>query len=169
MIARLAGIANESVTDGPGLRLSVFFQGCPHACPGCHNPQTWKVDAGEAVDVADLAARLEMTPLLSGLTFSGGEPFLQAEAASSLASLLGAKLKSLWVYTGYRWEDLLEMLDRPGYRALLTQTGVLVDGPFRQAEKDLALPFRGSRNQRLILVPESLASGRVVTWEPDGV
>ncbi|HYH04502.1 MAG TPA: 4Fe-4S cluster-binding domain-containing protein, partial [Bacillota bacterium] len=86
MKLRIAGIAHESVVDGPGIRTSVFFQGCLHACPGCHNPQTWSRDGGSEYTVAELLTELKLTPLISGVTFSGGEPFLQAKAAAGLGA-----------------------------------------------------------------------------------
>lgn len=162
---RLAGVVHESITDGPGVRSTIFFQGCPHACAGCHNPHTWSSASGKAFTLEVLLAELRLSPLLSGVTFSGGEPFAQAPAAARLANLLKARQLDLWVYTGYVWEQLVADLARPGYAELLRLADVVVDGPYQQALRDLALPYRGSRNQRIILAGPSLAQGSVVEWQ----
>lgn len=163
---RIAGVATESVVDGPGIRSTIFFQGCGHACPGCHNPETWDPDGGRQVTLVELLNLLKLNPLVSGVTFSGGEPFLQAGPAAVLGNYLRKLGLNLWVYTGYTWEELMDQPDHPEYQALLEIAAVVVDGPFQQQVKDPGLPFRGSTNQRLIDAPASLAAGRVVTWSP---
>jgi anaerobic ribonucleoside-triphosphate reductase activating protein len=160
---RLAGIVPESVTDGPGLRIALFFQGCAHHCPGCHNPQTWPMQGGESYAVETLLHDLPVTPLVQGVTLSGGDPFYQPEAAAAIARALRARGKDVWGYTGFTWEELLAEAD-PARMDLLRQCDVLVDGPYVQEQRDLTLPFCGSRNQRLIAVPASLASGAVRLW-----
>lgn len=164
MMVRIAGVMGESITDGPGFRTTVFFQGCPHACPGCHNPHTWREAGGTALSIDELIGRLPLTPLISGVTFSGGEPFAQAEAAAQIARAVRASGLGLWVYTGYVWEQLLASSAAPGVAALLALADVVVDGPYLRAQRDLGLAYRGSRNQRLILAAPSLAQGRVVEW-----
>jgi anaerobic ribonucleoside-triphosphate reductase activating protein len=166
---RIAGVVNESVVDGPGIRTAIFFQGCPHACPGCHNPQTWSFQGGQELSILELMRSLKITPLISGVTFSGGEPFGQAEAAANLGAPLKSLGLNLWVYTGFRWEQLLSNLAKPGYSELLNLTDVVVDGPFQKDLKRSDLPFRGSANQRLVLVKESLTSGKIVEWYPESV
>ncbi len=166
MQVRIAGIVHESVTDGPGLRTTLFFQGCPHACRGCHNPQTWSFSGGQIYDLETWMAGLAINPIVSGATFSGGEPFAQAEAAARIAAYVRSRRMNLWVYTGYVWETLLTRLEAPGYADLLNRTDVLVDGPYQQENRSLSLPFRGSSNQRLIRVQESLQTGQVVEWRP---
>lgn len=161
---RLANTVNDSIVDGPGLRFSVFTQGCPHRCPGCHNPDTHDPKGGETVSVEDLARGMQNNPLLDGLTLSGGEPFAQAEECARLARLAHEQGLNVWTYTGYLYETILHKND-PAWNALLRETDVLVDGPFLQGEKSYGLPFRGSRNQRLIRVAESLEQGRPVLWE----
>lgn len=161
---RIANTVNDSIVDGPGLRFTVFTQGCPHACPGCHNPETHDPAGGEEVSVETLAQRLEKNPLIEGLTLSGGEPFLQAEDCARLARAARALGLTVWTYTGFLYEQI-QASDHPGWQALLAETDVLVDGPYREAEHSYGLTFRGSRNQRLIDVPGSRASGRVVLWE----
>jgi anaerobic ribonucleoside-triphosphate reductase activating protein len=166
---RIAGIATESVVDGPGLRSTVFFQGCSHACPDCHNPETWDPSGGQLITCRDLLGKLKLNPLTAGVTFSGGEPFLQAVAAAELGKFLKQQGLSLWVYTGYVWEYLLTNSGNPGFGALLEVTDVLVDGPFQKKYRDLQLAFRGSSNQRLIKVSESLKTGAIVEWQPTAV
>ena len=164
---RIANTVTDSIVDGPGLRFTVFTQGCPHRCPGCHNPDTHDPAGGREVSVEALAAEMGKDPLLQGLTLSGGEPFAQAADCARLAKAAHAVGWTVWTYTGYRFETLLARQD-PAWRALLEETDVLVDGPFLEEEKSYDLRFRGSRNQRLIRVKESLAQGKVVLWtQPD--
>lgn len=158
---RLAGVVNDSITDGPGIRFTVFVQGCPHHCPGCQNPQTWEFDGGVMVSAADLLADIEQNPLLSGVTFSGGEPLAQAEALLPLAEAVRQRGLGLAIYTGYTFERLLEMQDK-AIMQLLELADTLIDGPFIMAERNLELNFRGSANQRIIDLPKSLAAGKAI-------
>lgn len=163
---KLAGLHKNSVVDGPGLRTVVFTQGCPHACPGCHNPQTHDPDGGYWVDVNALAAEILQEKRLRGVTFSGGEPFLQARALAALAAQLKTQKIHLVVYSGYTFEELKARAQTDtATAALLSACDLLIDGPFKQEEKDLGLLYRGSRNQRIIDVPASLAAGQVVLSE----
>lgn len=166
---RIAGIAKESVVDGPGIRSTIFFQGCPHACPGCHNPETWRFDDGSEIGLADLIRLLDLNPLVTGVTFSGGEPFQQAPSAAVLGKYLRELGLNIWVYTGFTWDFLMANLERPGYKELLEVAEVLIDGPFIREQRDPLLLFRGSANQRLIKVTESMAAGRIVLWQPPGM
>ncbi len=159
---RIAGTLEDSITDGPGLRFVVFTQGCPHRCPGCHNPETQPLTGGRELAPEALAAGFGQNPLTAGLTLSGGEPFLQAEACAKLAAAAHAVGWTVWTYSGYPYEEILARAD---FRALLEETDVLVDGPFLASQKRYDLLFRGSANQRLIDVPESLARGHIVLWE----
>ncbi len=164
---RIANWISDSIVDGPGLRLTVFTQGCPHRCPGCHNPETWDPAGGREVPLEELEALLAADPLLQGLTLSGGEPFLQAGDCASLARRARRRGLDVWTYTGYRYEDLAEA-GRADWEALLAATDVLVDGPFLQAQKSYAALFRGSGNQRLIDLRQTRAAGQVVLWtRPD--
>nr|WP_122012255.1 anaerobic ribonucleoside-triphosphate reductase activating protein [Maliibacterium massiliense] len=158
---RVAGIVDDAITDGPGLRLSVFVQGCPHHCTGCHNPQTWPFAGGQEMVVADILARLRKNPLLSGLTLSGGEPFCQPAPLARLARAAKEEGYEVACYTGYTFEQLLGMRGAH-VRALLEAVDVLVDGPFVQARRNIDLRFRGSDNQRILNVPASLARGAAV-------
>ena len=162
MRMRIAGIANDSIVDGPGLRLAVFTQGCPHHCPGCHNPQTHDFEAGREVDTEEILAMICKNPLLDGLTLTGGEPFCQAEACTVLARNAHAAGLNVWSYSGYTFEELLH--GREEWRTLLENIDVLVDGRFHIEERTLECCYRGSSNQRLIDVSRSLASGQAVQW-----
>ncbi len=150
----VAGIEPESITDGPGVRFAIFTQGCPHHCRGCHNPETHALSGrGEYFTVDELFDRIVADPLVSGVTFSGGEPFLHARALAVLAKRCHEAGKSVIVYTGYLYEKLREARD-PDWDALLAETDVLVDGPYKEEERSLDLHFRGSRNQRVFCLSE---------------
>ncbi len=162
----VAGIVEDSITDGPGLRFSLFVQGCPHKCVGCHNPQTHQFGAGQEMTLAEIFDKLRSNPLQSGVTFSGGEPFCQPQGLAILAKEIKACGYDLAAYSGYTFEQLVE-LPRPGVKELLSQLDVLVDGRFMIEKKDLLILFRGSGNQRIIDVQASLKAGEVVldkTW-----
>lgn len=161
VLVRLAGMVRESVVDGPGLRTVVFFQGCPHHCPGCHNPETWDSVLGILADSEEVLAAIGYPGLISGVTFSGGEPFQQSEALAHLAKECKRRGFHIMVYTGYLWEQLLASTDQ-SIAECLTAIDLLVDGPFVEKQKCL-LPFRGSSNQRIINVPDSLQTGKVIT------
>ena len=165
MDIRIFGTVEDSIVDGPGLRYSVFTQGCPHHCPGCHNPESHDFSGGRIADTAELVQVMRRNPLLDGLTLSGGEPFCQPEACCALADAAHAARMNVWCYTGYTWEALLQEAD-PARLALLGSIDVLVDGPFLLAQRSLELKFCGSRNQRLIDVKRSRAAGEIVLWQP---
>lgn len=158
---RIAGVVRESVVDGPGLRYVIFAQGCPHHCKGCHNPETWDPAGGYEITAAELLADIGRNPLIAGVTFSGGEPFAQAGAFAALGQALREKGYNIVTYTGYTYEELQTMAEK-GVRDLLAVTDILIDGPFVLAERDLTLPFRGSKNQRIINVRASRAAGTLV-------
>lgn len=160
----LSGVTGDSIVDGPGLRLTIFTQGCLHHCPGCHNPQTHDPEGGSWADTEDILAAAAENPLLDGITLSGGDPFLQPVPCLALAEGAHKIGLNVWTYTGYTWEALWEE-NAPEKIALLKETDVLVDGPFLLAERSLELQFCGSRNQRLIDVKKSLAEDKVVLWE----
>ena len=164
MRIRLSGVTGDSIVDGPGLRLTIFTQGCLHHCPGCHNPQTHDPEGGSWADTEDILAAAAENPLLDGITLSGGDPFLQPVPCLALAEGAHKIGLNVWTYTGYTWEALWEE-NAPEKIALLKETDVLVDGPFLLAERSLELRFCGSRNQRLIDVKKSLAEDKVVLWE----
>ena len=162
MPVRIAGTVEESIVDGPGLRYVLFMQGCPHHCPGCHNPETHDFSAGREVSLAWVLADVEKNPITRGVTFSGGEPFCQSRALIALARELRARDYHLTAFSGYTYEQISADTEK---RTLLEELDILVDGPFMEAEKSMMLHFRGSRNQRIIDVPASLARGSVVLHE----
>ena len=161
---RIAGTVGESIVDGPGFRYTLFVQGCPHGCPGCHNPQTHDFDGGQDIALDTLLHDMCRNPLIKGVTFSGGEPFCKAEPLYHLAVELKHKGKHLMAYSGYTFEQLLELSD-PFVKKLLGQLDLLVDGPFIMAEKNIELRFRGSANQRVLDVPKSLEANEAVWAE----
>jgi len=155
-IIRAAGIVNASISDGPGLRLTVFAQGCERDCPGCHNPDTHDLNGGYDLNISDIVELYKQNKLLDGVTLSGGEPFLQPAALCALAREIKALGGNVVTYTGYTFEELLKKDD---CRELLALTDILIDGPFELAQRTLELPFRGSANQRALDVVRSLAAG----------
>ena len=165
---RIAGIVQESIVDGPGLRVTVFTQGCTHKCPGCHNPETHDPAGGMEMDVRQVVDAIAKNPLTDGLTLSGGDPFCQAGDCALLAQAAHKLDFDVWTYTGWTFEQLLQKAQTDGdVAALLRETDVLVDGPFILAQKSFSTPWRGSTNQRLIDVKKSLAAGVAVTWESE--
>lgn len=163
---QLAGVVNDSITDGPGIRLTVFVQGCPHHCPGCHNQQTWDFAGGQPTTTEELWQQIQQNPLLSGVTFSGGEPMAQAAALLPLAQRIKQAGLELAIYTGYTFEQLLNLPD-PAVRQLLELADTLIDGPFILAQRNLELNFRGSENQRILKAAASLKEGRPVLEEAE--
>ena len=156
----LSGILTDSIVDGPGIRTTVFSQGCPHHCPGCHNPETWEFGCGTDVPVEAIVDIVRGNPLCRGVTFSGGEPFAQPEGFAKLAVLLKEAGYEVAAYSGYTFEELLSGSE--AQRQLLERLDILIDGPFLQAEKSLEIAFRGSRNQRILDMKKSLAAGKAV-------
>lgn len=165
MEIRLAGLEPESIVDGPGYRFTVFVQGCPHNCPGCHNPQTHDFSGGHLADTDDVIAHLGKNPLVRGLTLSGGEPMMQPEPLYLIAKAAKEKGMNVWCYTGFTLEELLRE-NRADRMRLLSAVDVLVDGPFRSHERSLDLLYRGSKNQRLIDMPATLKSGMIRLYAP---
>ena len=161
MDIRIAGFENDSIVDGPGFRLAVFTQGCPHHCPGCHNPETHDFAAGTVVDTEKIIAQMLDNPLLDGLTLSGGEPFCQPGPCTVLAKAAHEANLNVWAYSGFTFEQLQT---KPEVQELLREVDVLVDGRFELSLRTLDLRFRGSKNQRLIDLPRTRATGECVLW-----
>ena len=163
-VLRLAGVIRESIVDGPGIRFTVFVQGCPHRCPGCHNPQSHDFEGGRDCSIEKLMQEIQRDPLLQGVTFSGGEPFCQAQALADLGPRIKHECNfDLIVYTGYTYEQLCQGLtEHPEWKELLDITDYLVDGPFVLDQRDLELHFRGSRNQRILDMAKTQEAGRPV-------
>ena len=163
MEMRIAGTVRESVVDGPGLRFVVFAQGCRHGCEGCHNPDTWDPASGTLVKAQDLLEQIKNTKLIKGVTFSGGEPFLQPTGMAWLGREVKKLSLDVITYTGYTWEALISLAEKDrAVQELLLASDYIVDGPFILAERDLELPFRGSRNQRIIDTVQSRLIGKVI-------
>ena len=168
MKLQIAGIVDDSIVDGDGCRLTVFVQGCARRCPGCQNPETQPMEGGHAIDTAAILQQMAENPILSGVTFSGGEPFLQPAPLASLARAVHQRGLDVWSYSGFTLEELAERADKDkATRALLSELDVLVDGPYEEAQRDLTLHFRGSRNQRVIDMKKTRKAGRIVLLYTD--
>lgn len=162
---KIAGLVEESIVDGPGIRFVVFTQGCPHSCKGCHNPQTHDFNFGEYIDIDDLAKRINSNPLLKGVTLSGGEPFMQCEALVELISKLNNNLDII-TYSGFTFEEIVKKANNENrFMDLLNYTDILIDGRFEEEKKDENLAFRGSSNQRAINVKLSLKNKKIIEYE----
>ena len=166
MKLKIAGTVNDSIVDGPGIRFTIFTQGCPHNCKGCHNPQTHDFSGGFVADTDDLLEKIRENPLLDGVTFSGGEPFCQAEALTYLGKQIKKLGLNIVTYTGYTFEKLWAHRDREHWSELLEVTDYLIDGPFILEQKDWSIRFRGSSNQRYIDCKASIEAGIAVECEP---
>lgn len=149
----------DSIVDGPGCRTILWTQGCKHHCLGCHNPQTHDLYAGKLYLVEDIIQQIEEARLQTGLTLSGGEPFLQVEPLLLITAAAKSKHMNIWAYSGFLFEELIK---DPIKKLLLEQVDVLVDGKFRQQEKDYRLSFKGSKNQRIIDVQASLREHKII-------
>ena len=159
---RVVDIVEGTTVDGPGLRTAIYFAGCSHRCPGCHNEQTWPFDSGHDISVGELMAIIDAATF--DVTFSGGDPLLQPdiEALTTLARLIRESGRTLWCYTGFEYEQLAGMQH---VQPLLEQVDVLVDGPYREALRDIGLRFRGSSNQRLIDLRATRAADHITLWD----
>lgn len=167
MKIRLASdIQTDSIVDGEGLRTVIWTQGCSHNCEGCHNPKTHSFDGGFLVDTEDIKKEIAELKYQDGVTLSGGDPFFQVDAVLDIAEFCQSKGLNVWCYTGFTFEKLLEMSkNNHTILELLNNIDVLVDGKFVLNLKSYDCKFRGSTNQRLINVKESLKFGKVVNYE----
>lgn len=162
---RIAGIVHDSIVDGPGLRTTVFVQGCPLKCMGCHNPSTWDAAGGRCSSTHALMREIAANPVITGLTLSGGEPSRQPAACAQLARFAHERGLNVWCYSGFRVEALLREAQHSSALAeLLHEVDVLVDGPFQIARRSLEIPWRGSTNQRLIDMPATLNAHEAVPF-----
>lgn len=146
---RVCGIEPESIVDGPGFRYVLFVQGCPHQCHGCHNPESWDPAAGADMSVGEIFDEIMAKKIVSGVTFSGGEPFEQVGPLLELAKLIKAAGLGLMSYSGYTLDEL-EAREDPETDELLDMLDILVDGRYEETLRDLTLVYRGSGNQRVI-------------------
>jgi anaerobic ribonucleoside-triphosphate reductase activating protein len=158
---RLSGIIRESIVDGPGLRYTIFAQGCIHHCEGCHNPATHPFEGGFEASPEAILRDIKKNPLIHGVTFSGGEPFCQAEGFLELAKLLKEAGYNLMTYTGYTYEEMIQTGSET-MKELFFLSDYVVDGRFVLAERDLNLKFRGSSNQRIIDTTATKKEGKVI-------
>lgn len=162
MDLRIIDILEDTTVDGPGFRTSIYCSGCAHACPGCHNPQSWDIAAGKRMSIEEILKVILDDPF-ADVTFSGGDPLYQVEGFTELAKAIKLNSdKNIWCYTGFTYEALVS---NPRTRTLLQYIDVLVDGPFIQSLRDEDLLYRGSSNQRLIDVRASLEQHKVVLWK----
>lgn len=163
MLIRIAGLVSESFVDGDGIRFAIFMQGCQRNCTGCHNPETHAIDGGRLIDTQEIISEIKKNPLLDGITLTGGEPFLQIDAANELADAAKNLGLNVWCYTGYTFENLPADADK-----LLENIDVLIDGEFIESQRDLELQFRGSCNQRIIDIKKTRALNKIVLWSEFG-
>ncbi|MBR4232128.1 MAG: anaerobic ribonucleoside-triphosphate reductase activating protein [Oscillospiraceae bacterium] len=160
---RIAGMIQDSIVDGPGFRFTLFTQGCPHHCEGCHNPETHDFNGGSEMSTDEVIKKLLSNPLTDGITFSGGEPFEQAGECAVIAKAARENGLNVWAYSGYTFDELLVKAEKqPDVMELLKLTDVLVDGRFVLEQRSLSLKWRGSANQRILDVPASLTAGQAV-------
>ncbi len=162
MQIRIAGLVPESFVDGDGIRFAIFMQGCLRHCEGCHNPETHALDGGRLVDTNEIISAIKKNPLLDGITLTGGEPFLQIDAANELARAAKNFGLNVWCYTGFNFEDL-----PPEAAPLLENIDVLIDGAFIESLRDLELQFRGSSNQRIIDIKKTREQKKIVLWSEE--
>lgn len=160
MDIRIAGVIPESIVDGPGIRYTVFTQGCYHNCPGCHNPQTHDPEKGYNKDIDVIINEIKKDPLITGLTISGGEPFLQVPAILELTKRAQAIGLDVLIYTGYTYEELIALNDEMVKEVLMT-ANYLIDGRFELDKKSYTLEFKGSSNQRLIDLKKTIKTGQI--------
>ena len=172
MDIRIADIIEESFVDGEGVRFAIFVQGCHHNCKGCHNPATHDFTGGRLVDTAQIIAKFQNAPLISGITLTGGEPLCQIKAVTELAGAAKKLNLSVWCYTGFIYENLIGNLTKAEEKyftsdqihQFLDYVDVLVDGPFIESQRDLTMNFCGSRNQRLVDIHKSRTQKNFVPW-----
>jgi len=183
---RIFGFTKESFVDGPGIRIVVFVQGCNNVCPYCHNPNSWDINGGDEYTVSEIIKKIKTayatksytgglngalpsaqkkkakaSRKIQGVTFSGGEPFMQAAALAMVAKVIKPLGLDITTYTGYLYEDLVKSNDTDTH-ALLNLTDYLIDGPYIHSQRDIGLKFRGSANQRIIDMNKTRESEKLV-------
>ena len=160
---RLSGpIEHDNIVNGDGLRVVVWTQGCPNHCPGCQNPETWDYEAGMLIPIDDVIKQLLALKGQTGLTFCGGEPFVQPKACKQIADFVRKELGwDVWSFSGFTYEIIKEYGKEPW--ELLKSLDALIDGPFILKQRDLSLRFRGSKNQRLLKL--EYGTGKILSVE----
>lgn len=165
MVIKLSSpMQTDSIVDGVGLRTVIWTQGCRRNCEGCHNPQTHTLEGGYETTTEHIIQLLPTLKLQKGLTFSGGEPFEQAKACALIAKAAHNINLDVWTYTGYEYKDIINS-NNENWHNFLNEIDVLVDGPFIKDEKSLNLKFRGSQNQRIIDVKQSINKNKVILYK----
>lgn len=164
MKIRLAAyLQPDSIVDGEGVRTVIWTQGCPHNCYGCHNPETHDYKGGELVEIEEVFDAIDNLEGQDGITFSGGDPFVQPKECAVIAKYAKNKGLNIWAYTGYLYEDLLKLSkNNKDIMSFLREIDILVDGKFEIDKRSYSCIFRGSYNQRIIDVKESLKNGTTV-------
>ena len=163
-----ADLQSDSIVDGPGLRTVIWTQGCSHNCKGCQNPQTWDFNGGALVPLDMVYEAIDELEYQQGITFSGGDPMYQPYACTKIAEYCKKKGYNIWVYTGFTFEEIMEMSKKkPIYKKFLQNIDVLVDGKYVERKRDLNLLFRGSSNQRLIDVPKTLKYKQIELFDEE--
>lgn len=165
---QIAGFLDNSLTNGEGLRSVVFVSGCHHKCVGCHNEPIQDFNYGDKILIKEVLQRIKGNiPVIKGVTFSGGEPFEQAQGLSKLAEGIKKLDLNLWCYTGFTFEEIIDNISsNKSWMELLNKIDVLVDGKFEEGKKDRNLKYKGSSNQRIIDVKRSLEKNKVVLFIP---
>lgn len=161
MKLRLFGCVNDSIVDGPGLRYTIFVQGCHHNCLGCHNPESHDINGGYVKEIAEILKEIDENPLLDGITLSGGEPMLQVETLIELSKEVKKRNLNIILYSGYTYEQIIDDVNK---KSLLELCDMLIDGKFELEKRSLSLLYRGSSNQRLINVQESLKQNCIIEY-----
>ena len=164
MKVRLAAFLQpDSIVDGEGIRTVIWTQGCPHNCFGCHNPETHNFDGGELVDLEEIYEIIDNLEGQDGITFSGGDPFMQPKECALIASYAKAKGYNIWAYSGYTYDEIINLSkSNKSFMKFLKEIDVLVDGKFDISLRSYSSVFRGSSNQRIIDVKKSLDSKNIV-------
>ena len=167
MKIRLAGeITTDSIVDGEGIRSVIWTQGCRHHCPGCHNPETHDFNKGFLREVSDVCEEIKNIEFQDGITLSGGDPLEQIDACLEIAKYVQSLGLNVWCYTGYTIEALLKRCEKePNLKELLENIDVLVDSPFILELKSYNVPFRGSKNQRLIDSKKTIKENKVCIYK----
>lgn len=156
---RVLSIIRGTTVDGPGFRTSIYLAGCAHACPGCHNPQSWNPEGGDIMTLSEIMDIVRDEDF--DVTLSGGDPLFNPESVRNLIEALKQDGRNVWIFTGFRWEEIMAS---EKLRDAVELADVVVDGPFVESLRNPDLLFRGSSNQRLIDVGRSISSRHPVTW-----
>ena len=162
MRTRIAGIVNDSIVDGPGIRCTIFFQGCIHNCEDCHNKHTHDLNGGYEIEVDEIMRQIMDNPLLDGVTLSGGDPLLQIDACIEVAKKVQDLGLNVVCYTGFTYEQALKL---KGFSKLQNYIDILIDGKYDKKLRDLSLKYRGSKNQRIIDMKHTIEKGELMLWE----